>query len=118
VPLGVREVRAWREGFEIDFTAPIDARLAADPANYAISSYHRVWTGTYATPDSDRRSERIRNVALAGDRSVVLTLESMRPGYLYDVHVRDIGPNGASLWPADAYYTLNEVPDTGPSFGR
>lgn len=111
VPLGIREVRAWRDGFVIDFTGPIDAAAAADVAKYTISSYRRIWKGTYATPDSDRRMEKITRVEIAGDRrSVVLTLDSMRPGFVYDIHLKSIGPAGQALWPAEAYYTLNQVP--------
>jgi glucose/arabinose dehydrogenase len=112
VPLGIREVRASREGFIIDFTAPIDAELAAQPAIYTISSYHRIWQGTYATPDSDRRTEKIRSIQVSQDRqSVVLTLESMRPGFVYELHLGAIGERASTLWPAEAYYTLNTVPE-------
>jgi hypothetical protein len=115
VPLGIREVRAWREGFVIDFTGPIDAAVAADAANYTITSYHRTWKGTYATPDSDRRTDKIQRVEVASDRrSVVVTLDTLRPGFVYDLHLKPIGPEGHSLWPAEAYYTLNEIPDEDP----
>ncbi len=112
VPLGIREVRATRDGFAIDFTGPVDAPAAADESKYTISSYHRVWKGTYATPDSDRRTEKIRQIAVAADRrSVVVTLDGMRPGFVYDIHLGPMGPDGQSLWPADAFYTLNQLPD-------
>jgi mono/diheme cytochrome c family protein len=110
-PLGIREVRATGEGFAIDFTGPIDATAAADHAKFVISSYRRIWKGAYATPDSDRRTEQIRRIEVAADRhSVVVTLNDLRPGFVYDIHVSPIGPNATPLWPADAYYTLNQVP--------
>jgi len=110
-PLGIREVRATHEGFAIDFTGPIDATAAADHAKFVISSYRRIWKGAYATPDSDRRTEQTRRIEAAADRrSVVVTLNDLRPGFVYDIHVSPIGPNATPLWPADAYYTLNQVP--------
>jgi hypothetical protein len=112
VPLGIREVRAWREGFVIEFTGAVDPTAATDAARYTISSYHRIWKGTYATPDSDRRNEKITRIEPAADRrSVVVTLDSMRPGFVYDFRLKPLGAGGHSLWPAEAYYTLNRVPD-------
>jgi hypothetical protein len=111
-PPGIREVRAQPDGFVIDFTQPVDAQLASDPSKYTISSYRRVWQGTYATPDSDRRVEKIRTIEVAADQKLVaLTLETMRPGYVYELHLGAIGLNSADLWPAEAYYTLNAVPE-------
>jgi hypothetical protein len=112
VPLGIREVRARHDGLVIDFTAPIDTALAKDPSKYVISSYHRIWQGTYATPDSDRRTEKIRDIQVSTDcKSVVLTLETMRPGFVYELHLGAIGEGATVLWPAEAYYTLNTVPE-------
>jgi hypothetical protein len=112
VPLGIREVRASHEGFVIDFTGLIDVAAAADAANYTISSYRRIWKGTYATPDSDRRTERIRSIAISQDRrTAVITLHEMRPGFVYEFAVRPVGPNHQALWPAEAFYTLNQVPE-------
>ncbi len=112
VPLGIREVRAWRGGFVIEFTGPIDQSAAADAANYEVASYRRIWKGTYATPDSDRRTEQITKIEIAKDsRSAILTLDSMRTGFVYDIHLKAIGRGGNALWPAEAYYTLNQVPD-------
>ncbi len=112
LPLGVREVRAFRNGFVIGFTGPVQRKAADDPAQYSISSYRRIWRGTYATPDSDRRNETVHSVRVTDDgRSVVLMLDGMRAGFVYDIHVRSVAPDAASLWPADAYYTLNQIPD-------
>jgi mono/diheme cytochrome c family protein/glucose/arabinose dehydrogenase len=111
-PVGVREVRATRDGFVIDFTAAVDATAAANPTKFVIASYRRIWKGAYATPDSDRRTEQIRRIDVAADgRSVSVTLSEMRPGFVYDIHVGSIGRDGTALWPADAYYTLNQIPD-------
>jgi mono/diheme cytochrome c family protein len=111
LPLGIREVRAHRAGFVIDFTAPVDSHRAATPTHYSLSSYTRVWKGTYATADSERREERVRQIVVAPDRrSVMLELESLRAGHIYDIHVGSIGPVGQALWPAEASYTLNQVP--------
>jgi mono/diheme cytochrome c family protein/glucose/arabinose dehydrogenase len=110
-PLGIREVRAWRAGFVIEFTGPIDPERAEQLEKYSIASYRRIWKGTYATPDSDRRVEKIQRVRVTPDRRMaVIELDSMRSGFVYELHVGDVSASGP-LWPADAYYTLNEIPD-------
>ena len=111
LPLGIREVRAFPSGFVIDFTGPVDPESAGQASQYGLVSYRRVWAGSYATPDSLRRREQVKRVRVAADaRSVVLTLDELRADFLYDIHVAGIAPDGGSLWPADAYYTLNRIP--------
>jgi hypothetical protein len=119
LPLGIRELRAVPEGFVVEFTGPVDPDKAADPQSYLISSYRRVWKGTYATPDSDRRNEPVVRVAVVPDRrSVTLTLAELRPGFVYDLHVAPLAPDPTPLWPADAYYTMNAVPPHTDDRGR
>ena len=85
------------------------------PDHYGIVSYQRVWKGGYATADGSRRSESVIGIRCSDDRrSIILTLKQLRAGFLYDIHVGPIGIQNAPLWPADAYYTLNEIPE-GPS---
>ncbi|MBI3464455.1 MAG: hypothetical protein HY000_15585 [Planctomycetes bacterium] len=111
LPTGIREVRAWKRGFIVEFTGSVEPAAVAQATSYSISSYRRIWQGTYATPDSDRQSEEIREAALAPDgRSVVLTLARMREGFVYDIHVTVPAQAGSPLWPAQAHYTLNAVP--------
>ncbi len=60
LPLGIREIRATPSGFEISFTAPVDPKAAASPANYAISGYTRRWKGTTRLPTSTASRRRSR----------------------------------------------------------
>ena len=115
LPLGIREVRATDQGFVIDFTGAVVLDKAMQPDHYGIVSYQRVWKGGYATADGNRRSESVIGIRCSDDRrSIILTLKQLRAGFLYDIHVGPIGIQNAPLWPADAYYTLNEIPE-GPS---
>jgi mono/diheme cytochrome c family protein len=110
LPLGIREVQATSDGFLIEFTGPVEPARAADPQRYQITSARRIYRGTYATPDSDRRIERIAAVRVRPDgKSVALRLDALRAGFVYDLHVGSVGPSDRPLWPSDAYYTLNQI---------
>jgi hypothetical protein len=111
-PLGIAEVRATRDGFTIDFTRPVDRAAAERTASYAVESFRRIATPAYGGPDIDRRFEPVRAVELSADaRQARLHLGELRPGFVYELRLKPLGPAGESLHPAEAYYTLRVVPD-------
>jgi hypothetical protein len=111
-PNGLCEIRATKNGFDLEFFHPVDKARAEDAGQYQISGYTRVWEGSYATPDSGRH----RVDVLAAKRNeagdvVSLTLSGLKPGHVYDVSVGDIGAgDDRSLWPNIGYYTLHQAP--------
>lgn len=112
IPLGIRELRAVPEGFEIQFTAPVDRLSAANAGNFTIAGYTREWKGTYATPDSNRHVVAVNKVTVSDDgRQVVLHTDKLRTGHVYEVSCGKIGPASATaLWPATGHYTMNRLP--------
>lgn len=112
VPFGIREIRAFSKGFDIDFTAPVDPRLAADPKQYTLSCYRRIHQGGYATPDQDRTNVQIQKIEVAEDkRSVRLYVEPLRPTFVYDIAIESIHGGKEKPFPEVGYYTLNTVPN-------
>jgi len=111
VPNGIREVRAIPGGFEIDFIHPVDPKLAADPANYTLSGYTRVWQGSYATPDSDVYTPAITAVMVSDDAtSVRLHVDDLRAQHVYELNCRPLTTDGAPLQPSAAHYSMNRLP--------
>jgi hypothetical protein len=112
IPPGIAEVRAFADGFTIDFMQPVDAKRAADAANYTLESFTRQSTPAYGGPDQDRRVEKIAGIRISDDRRrVTLKLDSLRTGFVYEFHLKSLHADGKALFfPAEAYYTLNEVP--------
>jgi hypothetical protein len=114
IPAGLAEVRAAADGFTLRFTRPVDPQLAADPANYSISSYTRVATPAYGGPDKDRRQESIQELELSdGGREVRVRLPELRESYVYDIRLKRLVPDGQPFFPAEAFYTLNRIPAAG-----
>ena len=112
LPTGIRELRALADGFQIEFNGEIDLRAASSAENYTISGYTRLWQGSYSTPDSGRHRVKIESVNVAADRkSVMLKVDRLREGYVYEVGCGPIGvdPN-RPLWPATGHYTMHRIP--------
>ncbi len=112
LPCGIAEVRATSTGFEIDFTSPVDPDRAADVTNYSLASYTRVSTPAYGGNDTQRRVESLQAVQVTGDASrVTLTLETLRAGFVYEFHVKNLTPANGAFFPAEAHYTLRAIPE-------
>ncbi len=112
-PNGIREIRATRDGFDIDFFAPVDRARATNPEHYSISGYTRVWGGAYATPDSDRHRCKVLAVELGDDgKTVKLKVDSRKtPNYVYDISCRDVAESDKPLFPAYGFFTLHRIPN-------
>src|SRR5262249_17539737 len=111
VPFGIREVRAHRLGFMIDFTGPVDPLRAGSPDQYTLSCYRRIHHGGYQTPGQDRpRPAVARPEGSSARRSVPRVAQRPRPTSVTHIAVGDIPGGKARPFPAIAYYTLTQVP--------
>ena len=101
-------------GFELSFTKPVDPVAAADAANYTVASFTYERWEKYGSPEIDRAEHRIRRAVVASDgRSVHLTVEGFRAGYVYELAIDEVpGADGETLLHPNAYYTLNVIPRT------
>ena len=113
LPVGIREIRAARNQFQIEFTGPINDQAAKIPANFEITGYTRKWQGAYATPDSGRHQLNIERIEVAADRrSVLLHTASQQLGFVYEIKCGKIGLESQPvLWPDFGAYTWNAVPE-------
>lgn len=111
LPCGIAEVRATATGFTIDFFQPADRAKAADVVSYSIASYRRESTPAYGGADIDRRDEKISRCEVSSDgKRATLTLPELRPGHVYELHVKNLTPGGGMFHPDEAHYTLNQIP--------
>jgi hypothetical protein len=111
LPAGIAAVHAARDGFTIDFARPVEAEMAGDVRNYAVSCYRRTATPAYGGPDVDRESVRIETVSISQDaRRATLKLERMRAGFVYEFRLRPLVSASQTFFPAEAHYTLRQIP--------
>jgi len=112
LPCGIAEVRATREGFQIEFTRSVDSRRAALADNYSVASYTRVSTPAYGGDDKQRRVESVQKVRVAADGlSVTLDVGKRRAGFVYELNVKNLTVDDAEFFPSQAHYTLRQIPD-------
>jgi hypothetical protein len=111
-PNGIREIRATRDGFDIEFFSAVDRARATNVESYSISGYTRVWSGAYATPDSDRHRCKVLRAELSQDGKTAHLQVAPRktPNYVYDISCRDVADPEKPFFPAYGFYTLHQIP--------
>ena len=111
-PFEIERIRIQPDGFVVDFTAPVDAARAADPANYRLGSFTHVYQEHYGSPEVDRTTPRVLRAEPAADgRRVRLVIAGMVPGHVHEFDLRGLrAADGRALLHADAYYTVNVIP--------
>lgn len=108
---GIAEVRATSTGFEIDWTRPVDVKLAAQREQYLVESARRESTPKYGGDDIDRRAERVVGVEVVSPTQVRITLAELKKGFVYEIRVKNIATDGQMFYPAEAFYTMRAIPD-------
>ncbi len=118
VPFEFKTVAARTNGFEVAFTQPVDAKLAADAENWDATQYTYAYDGKHNAPEKDRDEKisgppvRVLNAEVAADKLTVrLTLEGLKPRHV--VMLRALGlknHRGDALRNDTLHYTLNQAP--------
>ena len=112
VPFEIKEMSAQRDGFRLMFTQPIDAATVINPKSYTVTSYTYPYQSKYGGEPMDVKTHTVKVAGLdTTSRSVQLTIDEMRPGYVYELQASGIrNTRGQPLLHSAAYYTLNRVP--------
>jgi len=113
MPFEILRMRAMPGGFRLEFTEPVDARTAGDPASYGMTSYTYFHHEPYGSPEIDTQPCRIVAATVAPDgKSVELKVEGLRPVYVHELHAKGVrNARGEPLLHEAAYYTLNRLPE-------
>ncbi|MDB5279879.1 MAG: hypothetical protein JWR61_4834 [Ferruginibacter sp.] len=114
VPFEMRTVKAMPDGFEIEFTKPVDKKYAADLASYAIESFIYKYHGVYGSPPVNKQKCVVKGVKVAADAmSVRLIVSNLRQYYIHTITLDGIRDkeNAYSLVHPTGYYTLNNIPE-------
>jgi glucose/arabinose dehydrogenase len=118
-PFEVRRMRATPEGFELEFTAPVERVRAGATSSYSIESYTYLLHETYGSDEVDRAQCPVRAARVSADgTTVALTVEGLREGYVHELRSTVESAAGEPLLHAAAYYTLIERPLAAPAVPR
>lgn len=114
IPFEMRKVKAMPDGFEIEFTKPVDKKVAEDIASYKIESFIYKYHAVYGSPPVNNQSCQVKGVKVSEDgMSVRLIVSNMRRYYIHAISLMGIRDkeNAYSLIHPTGYYTLNNIPE-------
>lgn len=111
MPFEVKEIKVSKEGFNIEFTKPLNSsKLNQD--NFQIQTYTHIYHGAYGGPEVDHTKPTVSGVKLSDDgKTVYLKIDGRVKGHVHDFNLESlISSEGKNLLHKKAYYTLHEIP--------
>jgi cytochrome c551/c552 len=114
MPFEMRSVKAMPDGFEVEFTKPVDRKSAEDLASYRVESFIYKYHAVYGSPTINKDALPLKGVKVSADgMKARLVVGDMRKYYIHQLTLDGVrGAEGSySLVHPIAYYTLNNIPD-------
>lgn len=114
VPFEMRAIRAMPDGFEIEFTMPVDKESAEDLASYAVESFIYKYHAVYGSPPVNLEKNAIKGVKVSDDgMKARIVVDNLRKNYIHHITLNGVRAkdNYYTLVHPSAYYTLNNIPE-------
>ena len=111
-PFEMKTMKAKPDGFEVEFTKPVNKTIAGNPEIYEVTSFNYKYHYNYGSPIVGQQKGMVKNAEVSEDGlSVKLTVHGMRLGFIHQLKIPYLKSTvGESLLHDTGYYTLNEVP--------
>jgi len=113
IPFEMKTIKARPDGFEIEFTLPVDRASAEDLASYRVESFTYKYHPVYGSPPVAVKQHRIRGVKVAEDGlSARLIVDSLEQHHIHTITLEGVREKERfySLVHQTAYYTLHRIP--------
>ena len=114
MPFEMRTVKAMPDGFEIEFTKPVDRKSAEDLASYRVESFIYKYQPVYGSPTINKEALPLKGIKVSEDgMKARIVVGDLRKYYIHQLTLDGVrGAEGSySLVHPIAYYTLNNIPD-------
>lgn len=113
VPMEMKTVRAMPDGFEIEFTMPVDKARAEDLDSYRGRSFIYKYHAVYGSPTINEEKLNIKGVKVSEDgKKVRVVIDNLRRYHVHEIVVPGIrSQEGNPVLHPVAYYTLNNIPE-------
>ncbi|QNR83032.1 auracyanin family protein [Pedobacter riviphilus] len=114
VPFEVQTVKAQPDGFELEFTMPVDEKTARDAGAYQLSTFTYKYHHIYGSPVINKSARSIKAIVVSPDhKRVRLVLDSLKEGYIHEIKMEGLLAENDKipLLHNYGYYTLNKIPD-------
>ena len=112
-PFEMKAVRAMPDGFEVEFTQPVDLKSANDLASYDVESFIYKYHPVYGSPPVNTEKLKVKGVKVSADGlKARIVVDGLRQYYIHTITVDGVRAKGsaAELLHPVAYYTLNNIP--------
>ncbi len=113
-PFEMKAVRAMPDGFEVEFTMPVDRKSAEDLASYDVESFIYKYHPVYGSPPVNTEKLKISGVKVSADGlKARIIVKNLRQYYIHTLTLDGLRSQDGfySLVHPVAYYTLNQIPD-------
>lgn len=114
IPFEMQTVKAMPDGFEIEFTLPVDKKSAEDIASYSVESFIYKYHPVYGSPVVNNEKCEIKGVKVSEDGlKARIIVDNMRQYYIHNITLEGIRSRDHfySLVHPTGYYTLNNIPE-------
>jgi hypothetical protein len=109
-PFEIREMRAKPDGFELEFTEPVDPATAGNTASYTLEDYTYIYRADYGSPEVDKGTPELRAAEVSADGKTVRLRCGVVAGHIHELKLPGVKNRaGQPLLHPAAYYTLNVV---------
>lgn len=112
VPFEMKTVKSMPDGFEVEFTKPVDKNSAEDLDSYKGKSYIYKYHPAYGSPQTNLETINIKGVKVSNDGyKVRIVTDNLRPYYVHEITlngVKEKESGNLTLHPT-FYYTLNNI---------
>jgi cytochrome c551/c552 len=113
-PFEMKTVKSMPDGFEIEFTLPVDRKSAEDLASYVGRSYIYKYHPVYGSPTVNEEKLSIKGVKVSEDNMKVrIVIDNLRQYYLHEITSFGVRSQEGNLpiLHQTAHYTLNNIQD-------
>lgn len=113
-PFEMRSIKAMPDGFEIEFTMPVQTKSAADIASYAVESFTYKYHPVYGSPTVNLKKHLIKGVKVSADgMKARIIVDNPRRYYIHTISLEGLRSREGSysLVHPTGYYTLNNIPE-------
>lgn len=109
VPFEILAMRLKNDGFELEFTQPVDPEAAANPSAYQLQTYTYEYRSQYGSPEVDHTRPTVRSATVSEDRMKVrLVIDGLQRGHVHEFLCDSItNATGQRLLHPQAYYTAS-----------
>ena len=109
MPFAIHSIQLTKSGFEVRFTRPANATIAASKEAYKIERWHYKHHANYGSPKFEQMAVPVSDVQLSEDRMTAHLSTPLHAGTMYQFNIDVTADNDQTLSSHVAWYTLNRL---------